>query len=718
MSDEQAKDPSAETPVSDAPEGQGSQDKEAAESVDSTAQKLKTRSEDKPKNIADFGGKVHVLCDKRLPQYDSGTVKAYTAYSNDQNKAPLFALVCDRELVPRRAAANVYTMILNPAMAKLVAHGAMYWPPEDREVYVFLYYNNLGNPLMEFNAPAAALGWKQDDVMSAIVKPMVSILQDFRDKDFVHGSIRPSNMFDGGKEGKIKSIILGDCLSSPPSCDQPAIYETLQRAMADPVTRGKGTNNDDLYALGVSIAVLMRQNDPLKGLSPQQVVQKKLEIGSYAAVTGKDRFKGEILELLRGVLHDDTSQRWTIDEVMAWLDGRRLSPKQAIVIKKAARPIALGDKRFYNSPTLAMNLHNYPQDAKRIIEDNSLMNWIERSLEDEETALRYEKALTDSRQQSTGAGYEACLLSNVSIALDPNAPLRYRGLNIICDGLGALLSQLMYRGESITKVVEIFLTQLGLNWLAVQNTAVMDVTGLFSKFERCKRYLKSSKFGEGPERALYALSPESPCQSDALKNYFVTDADHLLLAFEDMCRKGRAPKVFMDRHVVAFLQEKDPKSIENYLFDINTHESHRVISATLKCFANIQRRYKLKDMPYLARVMAPMLHIVAKRYHDRRVQEKMKEAIAEFQMNGNLVKIAALFENAEVQKKDFQSFKKAMIEYNRIEKERELLETRLQDKDTFGVETGRYFSAVLSCGLAIAVVVGALSLFLSQKSFF
>ena len=190
------------------------------------------------------------------------------------------------------------------------------------------------------------------------------------------------------------------------------------------------------------------------------------------------------------------------------------------------------------------------------------------------------------------------------------------------------------------------------------------------------------------------------------------------MAFEDMCRRGRPPKVFLDRHVVAFLQEKDPKSIENYLFDLNTHENHRQIGATLKCFANIQRRYKLQDMPFLARVLSPMLHTLAKRYHDRRVQEKMREAIADFQMSGNLIKVAALFENAEVQKKDFHSFKKAMLEFRKIEKERETLEMRLQDKAKFGVETGRYFSAVFSCMLAFAVIIGAASLFLSDKSFF
>ena len=709
-------DENTEKKVEDAPAKEAEQGDAREKTDDKDAKKKDAGKAAKPvSNVATLNDKVEISCDKPLPLYDVGPNKAYRAYSKDANKTPLIAIVCERYLVPRRDAADKYGGIINASLVKLVLRGAVYWPPAEKEYYVFVYLDNLGKPLVGADE-REALGWKQDDVMPIIVKPMISILQDFHDKDFVHGAIRPQNMFDGGATGKPSKIILGDCLSTPPSYAQSVLYEPISRAMADPIARGKGTITDDLYALGVSIAVIMRQNNPLKGLNDQQIIERKIMDGSYAAVTGKDRFKGEILELLRGLLHDDPAQRWTLDEVLSWMDGRRLSPKQSIAIKKAARPFVLDEKKYSAAPLMAMDVDMHIKSVKHAISDESLKNWVERSLQDEELSERLDKAVLDSRQQSTGAGYEACLASNVSIALDANAPLRFKGRRLIGEGIGAAFVEAIVNRISPSAYAEVFLNSLVLNWLSVQNGALIDVTGLFGKFEKCRRYLKTSKYGEGMERTVYVLSPEAPCLSEIVEDYFVTGPDDLLVAFEDVCKRGRAPATFLDKHVVAFLYEKDQKVIEPQIFDLNTHENHRVVAANLKCMAAIQKRYKLSNKPAIAKVMAPRLQALVKRYHDRLVQDKLKEAVAEFQTSGDLVKMAVVFENLEMIKKDMLGFKKAMLEFKKIEEERQKLDMKLGDKAKFGLDTGREIAAIVSSVLALIIIIGTAFLFLSDKT--
>ena len=714
MSAEETKDSAEEgKPDSEVSEGEV----EGEQSAESEGAEVESRKiqDTKQDTIAVLGGKIDIDTTKPLPIYNVGSNKAYRAYSKDQNRTPLIAILCERDLVPRRNAANVYTGIINPILAKLVMKGAVYWPPLKKQLYTFIYYDNLGSPILAADA-VPALGWKQDDVMSMVVKPMVNVLQDFRDKDFVHGGIRPANMFDAGTSGSDAKIMLGDCLSAPPSFNQPVLYETIQRGMADPIARGKGTLQDDLYALGVSLAVLMRQRDPLQGMSDQKIVQQKMMNGSYAAVTGKDRFKGEILELLRGLLHDDPTQRWTIDEVIQWMDGRRLSPKQAASYKKAPRPFALGEDKYFITSLMAMDLDKKVSETKKAIEDESLLTWIDRSLEDEETSDRFQKAVLDARQQSTGSGYEYCLISNVSIALDPDAPMRYRGLKLMGDGIGYAMVRAITRKTQAAPLVEIFMNSLVLNWLTAQNNNFIDVTALFQKFERCRRFLKTSKYGEGVERALYTLCPESPCLSDVVDEYFVATPDDLLNAYEDLCKRGKPPANFLDRHAVAFLYEKDPKIIEPYLYDLNTHENHRMVAANIKAMAAIQKRYNMDNMTAIAKVMAPRLQAVVKRYHDRRVQDKLKESVIEFQSGGDLKKIAGILDNAEVVKKDLTSFKKAMNEFHRIEQERQNLEMNLQNKESFGINSGREVSAIVSSVLAIIIMFGTAFMFLSDKS--
>lgn len=708
-------------------------DAEPKDSTDQKAQELSKSEQPKVKsaekkqeavvektsqNIATFENKIEIFCDEVLPLYKVGPNTAYRAYAMDgNNKIKLIAIVCERHLVPRRKAANVFSSIANPNLAKMFDHGVVYWPLKQREQYVFFYYDDFGKPLLLDSAPPA-LGWKQDEVMNSIVKPMASILQDFRDKDFVHGNIRPGNMFGSGDKNRPETIILGDCLSVPASYAQPVLYETIHRSMAEPIARGKGSASDDLYSFGVSLAVIMRQNDPMAGLSDTDIIKQKMTYGSYAAITGKDRFKGEILELLRGVLHDDASQRWTIDEVLEWLDGRRLSPKQAIVVKKAPRPFVLGEDRYFMAPLMAMDLNSKVKEVKKAVEDESLLTWIERSLEDEETSERLKKSVVDARKQSSGAGHENCLVSNVSIALAPNAPLRYKGLCVMGDGIGSALAEAVVMKKSMGVFAEMFINSLVLNWLSFQSGVNIDVTALFARFEKCKRFFKTSRFGQGPERSVYVLSPECHCLSPILDEYYVTGPEELLLAFEDLCKRGRSPSMFLDRHSVAFLCEKDPKVIETYIFDLNTYENHRTVAANLKCLAAIQKRYKMKNTPALAKVMAPRLQAIVQRYHDRNVQNKLKESVVEFQKSGDLVKIAEIFDNSQVSKKDLSSFMSAMSEYKEIEEERAELEVSLQDQDTFGIKTGKEVSAIISSVFALLIILAAAFMFLSDNSSF
>ena len=62
--------------------------------------------------------------------------------------------------------------------------------------------------------------------------------------------------------GKIR---LGECLSAPSSYRLPALYEPIERALADNGARGAGGYADDMYSFGVSLAVILRSVDPLEG---------------------------------------------------------------------------------------------------------------------------------------------------------------------------------------------------------------------------------------------------------------------------------------------------------------------------------------------------------------------------------------------------------------------------------------------------------------------
>ncbi len=665
-------------------------------------------------SVIKFSHDIDIYPDSRIPEYDVGEVKAYRAISRD--KVNYFALVCERHLVPRIRGATAYAGVNNPFLVPLVASGVIYWPPVNQQRFVLIYKDVLGKRLLRGNEQA--LDWRQDDVMNIVVKPIITALLDFRNRDFAHGAIRPANMFASGHTPKPEKIVLGDCLSVPSSYDQPLLYQTIERGMVAPLARGEATLTDDLYAFGVSLAVFMRSNDPLEGMSDDEVVRAKIEHGSYAAITGKERFKGSILGLLRGVLHDDPTQRWTLEEVMVWMDGRRLSPKQSIKEEKAPRPILFSGKKYFQMSLLAMSFDSNPPDVVRLIESDELQQWLIRSVEDDVALERVEMAIKTTREKGTGPGYEDRLAANLSVALDTKAPLCYKGLRMTGDGTGKMMAEAIIQKRDIQPFVDLFAQNIAFNWITVQESQHIDIGSLISRFDACRNFIRHGKIGYGIERCVYILCPEVHCLSEKLSEYFVNTPEDMINAFEDICKKGRAPVLFLDRHSAAFLSMKDAKVIDSYLFDLASHEEYKKILGNLKCLAAIQKRSSMPAFPGIAQAFMGMMDVICLRYHDRDVREKLQKSVARYAAEGDLAKMAGILNNVELLARDMGGFKEAMREFSTLKKEYNELETRLADSTSFGRSTGREIAAVVSSIIAAIIILTTSFMFFTQSPTF
>ncbi|MBX2834823.1 MAG: hypothetical protein KTR28_07610 [Micavibrio sp.] len=655
-----------------------------------------------------FNKYIEIFPQRALPKYNVGGNKAYEAVSTEHGDNHLVAIVCERHNIPRRLATTKYKMLNNPYLANLLAQGVVAWPLSGDERYVFLYVNNFGAPLLLPNQEAA-LGWRPDEAMEYFIRPFVSIFQDFKEKDLVHGAIRLTNVFSGFESNenneRPKKIVLGDCFSTPPSFSQPLLYESIERAMADPAGRGLGTRSDDLYAFGVCIAILLRGADPINGMKPENILKRKIEMGSYGTLIGKERIKGEILELLRGVLHDDPSQRWTIAEVLEWVDGKRLTPKQALVRRKAPRPFTFGEEKYYLLPMLAMALDENVTETRRIVEDETLLNWLQRSVDDDGGVENFLKALEFSRDGGTGAGYAEKLLANVSSALDPYGPLRYKGMRLTGDGFGSSLAESVAMGKDLAPYAEIISSGIMVTWLTFQQNKSIDIAGLFTKYEQCKRFIRSRRIGDGIERCLYLLNKETPCLSDAFSKSYVTTAEKMLKVYEGLSQKGKAPTLYVDRHVAAFLMEREPKVIEQSLYDLNSGEKHKIMLANLRVLSEIQVRFGVGRVPAVAKAFSSLGETICERFKDKELREKVSKEIQDAAKSGVLKKILDILDDDTVVNSDLNNFKLAFKEYETLRGEAVELDLALQDKESFGVETGRQWASIISCLLAAMVLV-------------
>ena len=656
-------------------------------------------------DVALYNNQVEILIGSHLEHLDKGDVKAYAARIVGEPHPMLFAMVCEPHLVPRSREAPSYSSIINPVMVKLVSSGPVYWPPTKNWRYCFIYVNNLGLPLVRSGAPALGLGWRQDQVMNAIIKPMISVLLDMRDADFVHGNIRPENMFDGN-EKEVTKIMLGECLSTPPSYSQSSIYEPIERAMCDPVAKGRGTQTDDLYSFGISLAIILRKKDPLEGMTNDEILREKIAMGSYAALTGKDRFTGGILELLRGLLYDDPVQRWTIDDITTWLEGQRLSPKPSSKKKKATRPLFFNGERYYRQATLAMDLNKNQAEAIQMIDNGNLDQWITRSLEDNIVRGRTEQAIVSAQELGRGPGYWDRLLSRLSIALDPEAPLRFKNLNMHPEGVGYALAEAFSLKKDVQPFVDIINQQLVTYWTTSQTDIRIDIGSIVHRFDSCRAYMRqANNIGYGLERCVYHLCPESPCLSDRLKKYYVRNPEDLMYAFEDMSSDPNRPELFIDRHIAAFMSVKDRKDIDPYWSELNSSEYYRRVLGNLKTLATIQKRSRMEMFPGITRWLASSIDpVVYERYHDRELRVKLRNEVEKIKETGDIMRMASVFDDSEVLQRDFLNFKIAMKEYSDLRDEYVKLESKMASPEVFGKEVGREIAAIAS-GILAAVVI-------------
>ena len=450
----------------------------------------------------------------------------------------------------------------------------------------------------------------------------------------------------------------------------------------------------------------MRANDPLAGKTEGEVIKEKILQGSYNALTGKDKFKGSILELVRGLLHDNPRERWSIEEVLMWMDGQRLSPKQVMQRKKASRPISFMKNKYYNAASLALDLTKNKEEALQLIDSGELTLWIQRSLEDKEMLEKFEMAMFAAKDASRGAAREDQLISATASVLDNWGPLHYKEFSMTGDGVGTLLAASFVKKEDLSPFSGILSKAVILNWLTTSENPSLDVPSLFTRFEACRNYVSQMKrAGFGLERCLYHLAPQCHCLSETVEKYYVRTPEDLMMAYEDLCRKGKAPTFFLDRHSIAFLCVKEMKTIDFFLNDLNSKEEHTRILANLKTLAALQNRFSLPSFPAIAKVFLKMLPVVYSRYHDVQVREKLEKNIRRYAQEGDLVKMAGILDNADVVQKDFLKFRKAMKEYKDLNLEYLRLEKNLANKETFGMSTGASVAALVSCGLSALIIL-------------
>ncbi|MEM6811670.1 MAG: serine/threonine-protein kinase [Pseudomonadota bacterium] len=648
-----------------------------------------------------FNKNIKIYPYQRLSYLDKGPVKAYSAEGLNRTNNNLFALVCDRRLTPRRIASQKYANMRNLSLVKLVTSGKILWPDPAEEKYCFIYELTISKPLIEPTNKYPAMGRKPEDIIDSVVNPMIDLLTDMANKDLVHGEIWPGNIFYGGG-GVGDKVTLGECLCLPASSNLPPLYEPVERALAAPEGKGGGSLSDDIYSFGVTLAVIMRSNTPEKGMTAEEIIQSKIEKGSYTTLLKDDRFSGAILELLRGLLYDDPNQRWTLEDIQAWQDGRRLSPKQSSPRIKAGRPILMEKKKYTRPELLSIDFVNYPVEAAKIIENDDLAQWIDRAIEDKTLKTKLEGVLKEINNLDQGTDFNHRLCVAVGSVLFPEMPVLYKSLRFNPRGFGKYMTYKYLDNGSIQEFTEVLRNYFPS--FVIRSQKMHDSSALNSKFDAGRNFIKQTKMNMGLERCLYYFNPECQCLSPIVEKYYPITPEDLVEALEGVCA-SRLPKDIFDRHIVSFLSSKSKNNIDPYMADITASEPHRNYLGRLRVLATLQRRSRMKPFPSIAKWFLKNIDPLLDRFHDDKKKKLVKKEVERLVYKGDLAKIAELFDSKSIFEEDLGGFYLSMRQYKKLDEEKEKLLQKMEDARTFGRESGAQVASLFGLGIAAIVIV-------------
>lgn len=655
-----------------------------------------------------LGERYEILPSSPLQGLNSPGGAAFAARGLRDKRTEPFAVICSGTVLPRSDVASTIANLDTNTVMRLLDWGVVDWTPDKCRRYALVFEKPGGRRLL--NAISDVVEPMPEDVLTrAVLTPVVHALREMSGRGVTHGGIRPTNMFY--RDLTAANIVLGECVSSSPGFAQPMLFETIERGMATPSGRGHGSPADDMYALGVTILVLLLGRNPLGAMEDEQILQAKIERGSYPALVGQIRLPLAITEVVRGLLVDDPKQRWNVNDLDLWLSGRRLSPKQPQVARRGARPLEYQGQELWFARTVARALGRNPATATPIIENGELDKWLRRSLADDARADAVAHAIQTATAASKGGSVADRLVARVCMALDPSAPIRYKNRAVMIDGMGAALAEAFLRSDNPQPVAEMIGNQLPMFWANVQSDFRPEFVPLVQMFDQLRGFLDRSAHGLGLERVLYEMNPAMPCASPMTIKYYPLTPIELLRALEWSASGGDRGREPVDRHVAAFLACRHKKTDEMLYSQLGQSvDPLRRYIAMLTILADVQARTGAEGLPHLCAWMVSLLEPVFKRFHNRHKQAEVRKMAETASHQGRLSDLLKICDDPDALKQDGKGFEKAQVVFREATAEIDKLKVAINNKTSIIEGTGRQAAAVIS-SLLSTVLVAAIIFF-------
>ena len=634
----------------------------------------KEPSAQSPGRTALLRGRVEIDLETRLRHRESGEALAFAAEDRGDKGRPMFALVCKHGVPYRQKPLSELKGKLQKNLLSVVTDGLIPVPGTDDLRLVVVLERPEGMNLAEALADRGK-PFDERTVMQDYLPQLLSALRELEAIGVAHRGIRPDNVYFTDVKGE--TLALGDFITVPPGSQQPSVFEPLESAQAMPDGRGNGTMLHDTFALGVLLLTLLTGSVPGEGKDPDTLMDERLTKSSYTALAGNYNVSATIGDLLLGLMCDDVSERWGLDEIDAWMRGQRLSPRRSVPAKRGIRVFPFMGKDHTYDLELAAALFRHPDEAEKAIRDEGFADWLRTGLQAPRLAENCIELIAVSPKPSKAQPIVHSRISSLTIGtllLDPKGPLRRKGISIAIDGFGPVLAAAFTNKdkELKTAVMSLLASEAPKEWIRLRREANSNLSVSTGIFSRLLEHGADTALGSGPERCLYELNAALPCQSPAIAKYWVSEMGRLLTALDDAAANADKNTDLLDRHLAAFIGTYSPEG-DKMLKRFKRQTGGDRVMLALRLFAMLQVRFNAHNLTNLTRWLGSRLDPLVESFHSRTRREYLKERIGKAQANGDITLLLDLVNSATEDTADGAQFEAAEYRYAANENEIEEL---------------------------------------------
>jgi hypothetical protein len=596
-----------------------------------------------------------------LPALDSPSSKAYETEDRRDPGRRLFALICTPGMPARAATMESLKGFNCRGLLPLVDHGPIYWPPLGRMCMAVIFERPMGGRLSDLLA-SGTYAISEYEIAKRVANPMLAALHGLTGRGIAHRQIRPSNMFfmDEGRE----DLVLGECVTSPPGFDQPVAFEPIERGLAGPGGRGEGEVRDDVYSFGASLVAIMLGTSFMPKASDNDILNAKIEQGSFAALIGGARIVVTMIEPLRSMLTDDVAERWSLEQLDRWQDGQKLPPIQRRPLAKTDVTFMFAGRGHITARTVARSMTQNTAEAAKMLRTQDIENWVRRALGDADMADRIKQVLDMAKANpNSPANSDEMIVAKVAMCLDPKGPIRYRGFAYMPDGFGAALAVEMMRGGDIQAAADTILREFPGAWYNHPANFGPDTPFALKSYGEVRGYLQNSDPGFGIERCLYELNLTLPCQSPLIAEEYVARIEDLLPALDRAASRTDPKTRPVDRHIAAFVAAHFDQDVQPHLKAMASPRMETSLIGMLSLLAVVQWRQKLDGLLGLAGWIGGLLGPAINTYHSRTTRRDIARDLPRLVRQGSLPELFDLIDNADKRRLDLEGYTAAKAEF-------------------------------------------------------